>query len=139
MIHLLDTSAILTHLLDEPGSDDVADLLAQGPERVLLAAPTWVELDRRLRELIAENDERERVFNIYTKDLSRMAILDMKAIKAALLIQSKISQRIPMVDALIAGCASAHNATLVHRDPHFDTIPASQLKTLRLPDKIRDR
>lgn len=136
MMHLLDTSAILTHYLDEPGADQVAELLAGGPERILLAAPTWVELDRRLRELISAHDERERVFNAYTRDLSRMVALDADATRSALLIQSKTSARLPLVDALIAGCASAQRARLVHRDPHFDHIPADQLKTLRLPDKI---
>ena len=137
MIHLLDTSAILTHYLDEPGADRVAELLAEGPERILIAAPSWVELGRRLRELVQDDDEQERVFNAYTRDLSRMAVLDVLATRAALLIQSKSSTRLPMIDALIAGCASANGATLVHRDPHFDKIPGAQLKALRLPDKLR--
>jgi hypothetical protein len=50
MTHLLDTSAILAHYLDEPGADEVERLLAQGPRIVALAAPSWVELDTRLRE-----------------------------------------------------------------------------------------
>jgi PIN domain nuclease of toxin-antitoxin system len=37
--HLLDTSAILVHFLDEPGADTVAGLLAGAPEAVALAAP----------------------------------------------------------------------------------------------------
>jgi predicted nucleic acid-binding protein len=64
--------------------------------------------------------------------------LDASATRASLIIQSKTSARLPLVDALIAGCASAHGAVLVHRDPHFDNIPRAQLKTLRLPDKLRE-
>ena len=36
--------------------------------------------------------------------------------------------RIPLVDALIAACASICDATLVHRDDHFLTIPEDLLQ-----------
>lgn len=113
----------------------MADLLAMGPEKVFMAAPSWVELDRRLKMLIADAIERERIFRNYTQDLCGLVILDQSATLAAIRIQAGSIQRLPLVDALIAGCASVANLTLVHRDPHFDAVPKILLKTLRLPDK----
>ena len=61
--------------------------------------------------------------------------LDADATLAAIRIRRASPVRLPMVDALIAGCAAAAGLTLVHRDFHMDAIPASELKMLRLPDK----
>lgn len=40
-------------------------------------------------------------------------------------------------DCLIAGCAAAHQLTLVHRDEHLDAIQDAELAMLRLPSKPR--
>jgi PIN domain nuclease of toxin-antitoxin system len=68
--HLLDTSAILAHFLDEPGADTVAGLLASGPEAVALTTPSWAELDRRLGELIPDPAEARRIRLPYTREES---------------------------------------------------------------------
>jgi predicted nucleic acid-binding protein len=133
--HLLDTSALLTHFLGKPGADQVAELLAKGPEAVFLSSPSWVELDRRLNLLISDEIIRERIFQHYTQDLCGLVILDRAASLAAMRIQKEATKRLPLVDTLIAGCARAANLTLVHRDPHFDSVPKKLLKTLRLPGK----
>jgi len=52
MTHLLNTTAPLAHFLDENGAEEVDALLAFGPDRIELAAPTWVEFQTRLREII---------------------------------------------------------------------------------------
>jgi predicted nucleic acid-binding protein len=135
--HLLDTSAILAHFLDEPGADTVAGLLAGGPEAVALAAPAWAELDRRLGELIPDPAEAHRIRLLYTRDLCALVPLDEAAANAAIHLQQTASRRIPLIDALIAGCAAARNLTLVHRDEHLDAIPSAHLATLRLPAKRR--
>jgi predicted nucleic acid-binding protein len=133
--HLLDTSAILAHFLGEPGSDTVAGLLAGGPDRVALAAPSWAELDRRLGELIPDPAEARRIHLLYTRDLCAFIPLDEDAVRAATNIQRITPKRIPLIDALIAGCATAHRLVLVHRDDHLDAIPSVHPPMLRLPPK----
>lgn len=133
MTHLLDTSAILAHYLDEPGADEVENLLAQGPGVVALAAPSWFELDTRLRELVPEAEEREHVFQQYTLSLSTLLPVDAVSCLAAIRLRNAAPSRLPLADALIAGVADAAGLILVHRDPHFDTIPG--IKVRRLPDK----
>ena len=88
MTHLLDTSAILAHYLDEPGADEVESLLAQGPSVVALAAPSWVELDTRLRELVAEVAERENVFLQYTVSLTTLLPVDAESCLAAIRLRN---------------------------------------------------
>jgi predicted nucleic acid-binding protein len=135
MTHLLDTSAVLAHYLDEPGAEDVDSLLAGGPEVAALAAPSWAELHRRLSELIPEPDEADWIFERYTRLLCSMVPVDSAAVLAAIEINRKSSIRIPMIDSLIAGCAWSAGLILVHRDPHMDAIQAKGLESLRLPDK----
>ncbi len=133
MTHLLDTSAILAHYLDEPGADEVESLLAQGPSVVALAAPSWVEFDTRLRDLVTEAEVRENVFLQYTTSLTTLLPVDAESSIAAIRLRNTASSRLPLADALIAGVADGANLILVHRDPHFDTIPG--LKVLRLPNE----
>lgn len=133
MTHLLDTSAILAHYLDESGADEVESLLAQGPDKVALAAPSWVELDTKLRELVPEKKARQNAFLQYTTTLTHLLPVDEEASLAAIRLRNAAPSRLPLVDALIAGVADAAGLILVHRDPHFDTIPG--IKVLRLPNK----
>ena len=133
MTHLLDTSALLAHYLDEPGADQVENLLAQGPAVAALAAPSWVELDTRLRELVTDTKVRESVFEQYTCGLTTLVPVDSAACLAAIRLRAAAPARLPLADALIAGTADAAGLILVHRDPHFDTIPG--IKVLRLPGK----
>ena len=137
MTHLLDTSAVLAHYLDEPGAQEVSALLETGPDKVALAAPSWPELARRLKELIDDPSEREKVFRSYTRDLCACVVLDEAAARAAVRIQEASPARLPLVDALIAGCAASADLILVHRDRHFDSVPGTLLQTVRLPTKIR--
>lgn len=133
MTHLLDTTALLAHFLDENGAEKVDSLLALGPDSIALAAPTWVELDTRLREIIGEGPEMEAAFHDYTRVLTRMLPVDETAILTAITLRAATPGRLPLSDALIAGTASAAGLILVHRDAHFDTVPG--LETLRLPGK----
>ena len=133
MTHLLDTSAILAHYLDEPGADEVENLLSQGPGVVALAAPSWVELDTRLRELVSEVEVWANVFLQYTVSLTTLLPVDAESCLAAIRLRHATPGRLPLAEALIAGVADAAGLILVHRDPHFDTIPG--LRVLRLPGK----
>ncbi len=108
MTHLLDTSALLTHYLDEDGAEDVDRVLAGGPSKVAVSAITWVELERRLDELIDDRNERNRVFKLYTEVLTQALPADAAVALAAIRLRADTSVRIPMVDCLIAACAVHH-------------------------------
>jgi predicted nucleic acid-binding protein len=104
-----------------------------GPFLKVLAAPSWVELDTRLRELVPEVAERQNVFLQYTISLTTLLPVDAESSLAAIRLRNAAPGRLPLADALIAGVADTAGLILVHRDPHFDTIPG--IKVLRLPSK----
>lgn len=133
MTHLLDTTALLAHFLDETGADQVELLLARGPSAIAVAAPTWVELHTRLGELVEDEEARDTFFHHYTRSLTTLLPLTEDATLAAIRLRVTTPGRLPLADALIAGTADAAGLILVHRDPHFDSVPG--LRILRLPAK----
>lgn len=135
MPHLLDTSAVLAHFLDEPGSDAVSRILAGGKKKALLCAPSWAELERRLAELVPDAEDAERVWTLYTQELCGFLPLDADSVRAAIDLRRSAEGRLPLIDALIAGCASANDMELVHRDSHMDRLSGENLKIISLPTK----
>jgi predicted nucleic acid-binding protein len=135
MKHLLDTSAILVHFLDEPGADLVTNLLSAGKRSVFLSAPSWAELERRLNELLTNQKEVERVWSFYTEELCGFLPLDEAAVRAAIELRRTSAERLPLVDSLIAGCAFAHKMVLVHRDAHMEKIQLAGWRGVSLPEK----
>lgn len=133
MTHLLDTTALLAHFLDENGAQEVEALLALGPRKIGLAAPSWVEFHTRLREIIYDTELVESVFRQYTEALTTILPLDESATRAAIRLRAASPGRLPTADALIAGTAVAADMVLVHRDSHFDAVPG--LKAIKLPEK----
>jgi predicted nucleic acid-binding protein len=47
-------------------------------------------------------------------------------------LQRSTPTRLPLPDALIAACAAASKAVLVHRDAHMRAIPSDQLQQFDL-------
>ena len=131
---LLDTSAVLAHYGNEPGYDVVDRLLNEAKNETGLCVASLLEIDSSLRHKGIGADERRRMLAIYESAASRVLPVDRRCVSAAIELKASARPRLPAMDALIAGCALAHGATLVHKDPHFDAIPAGRLKTLRLPD-----
>ena len=59
------------------------------------------------------------------------AIIDL-----AMDLREAATARIATADCLIAATAAHHGATLVHRDPHFEALPAGRPAQETLPDKV---
>ena len=134
MIYLLDTSAILAHFLKEPGHWQVQELFEDHTASILLATISLLELDSVLRSGIHDDGRRRDMVDLYGGRLAEVVPVDRMAVMKAISLRNASTRRIPAMDALVAGCASACSATLVHRDPHFDAIPSERLAVLRLTD-----
>ena len=52
-----------------------------------------------------------------------------------MLLRESVDVRLPWVDAVMAGCANAHSAVLVHRDPHLAAISHDLVTQVVLPGK----
>jgi predicted nucleic acid-binding protein len=132
--HLLDSSAILAHYLDEPGGREVNDLLGQS-EAIALSVVSFPEIKIRLLELVSDASEAERVFKLYSEDLTTPIEVSKEVAEAATRLRELVRPRLPTIHALIAACAKVHNAVLVHRDPHMSAIPTDEVRQLILPLK----
>jgi predicted nucleic acid-binding protein len=135
MRHLLDTSALCAHFLRQPGADKVAGLLADAPAELGVCVVSWFELRYALRQCGVSRSDLDRALGLYRElPMASCPVTDLVADRAAEL-RDATPGRLPLADALIAGCAATHGAVLVHRDAHMDAIPDRLVKKLRLPDE----
>ena len=133
--HVLDTSAILAHYFDEPGAALVQELWQDTANRVAICVLTLPELKGRLAAEVPDRHEVERAFSQYVDDLMANLIVDRETAESAVLLRESADTRLPLIDAVLAGCARAHSAVLVHRDPHLSSIPHEMVAQLVLPRK----
>lgn len=133
--HVLDTSAILSHYLREPGASEVNAILTRGPEAAGLSLISIVELRGRLSDLAVDADEAGRVLKLYTETLVTVLPFTRETADTAMELRAATRPRLPLVDSLIAASAKQHGAILVHRDPHMAAIPSALISQLVLPPK----
>jgi len=133
--YLIDTSALLAHLLQESGCEVVERLLEVSGERLAICILTWVEFEIFLHRSAYTTKEKARILSIYRSALGSPLPVDEKVGCEALAIRQAIGTRIPLTDLLIAACAKANGFDLVYRDKHLADIPEHLLGQLRLPAK----
>lgn len=137
-IYVLDTSAILAVLQDEPGKDQVLDLfleVGRGDivhERSTINIPFMALMEVHylaLQRLGWEEAEKTiqvlRAWPAEVHESTPRWRLEAAAVKA--------SNRLSAADAWNASLALLLDAELVHKDPEFDEVAG--LRSLRLPGK----
>jgi predicted nucleic acid-binding protein len=129
---LLDTSALLMHFMKEPGADKVQALIDDEGNEIHVSAVSIAEMACRMSIIGCDTAEARATSLAYASLADRVIVVDVAVATRAFEISSTSSERIPLVDALTAACASVGNATLVHRDAHFRSIPDSLLQRLDL-------
>ena len=133
--HVLDTSAILAHYFDEPGAELVAHLWDDSGNRIGICVLTLPELRTRPEAELDDQGEIERAFKEYIADLTVSLVVDRTAAESAMHLRREAVHRLPLTDAIIAGCAHANAAVLVHRDRHMASIPQQSLPQIVLPSR----
>jgi predicted nucleic acid-binding protein len=122
---LLDTSALLAFLLNEPEADRVESLIFDQPGETGVSFASWVEIQGRLKALGLGAEQIE----LQMADARRLPIVtlwpDERTLQAMLRI--KAAGYFPFADTLIAATAQAHNLALIHKDPHFDSLSIQQV------------
>jgi predicted nucleic acid-binding protein len=131
---LLDTSAWLAHLFGEPGVEEITLLFDDLDNDVAICVLFLAEVYGRLKALGAE-DRWPQVWATYNKLFAAPLSVDETVTHQAIALRKAATKRLPTIDALIAATAVQQGAILVHRDPHFESIPAKLLQQTRLPDK----
>jgi len=133
--HVLDTSALLAHYFQESGAKEVNALWRTHAGSLGISALSIVELRGRLRESVDDLIEREAVVRLYTEHLTEVLDIDRKIAMLADQLREMANGRVPLIDAIIASTAKAHDAILVHRDPHFSNLAAGAVSLQLLPSK----
>ena len=132
--YVLDTSAILTLTDQEAGADEVENIL-----NTALAAACQIEVcSISLMELAymtwreqGEDEAAQLVALVKSWPVAWVYPDEKILLQAAKL---KALHRLSLADALIAAVAKLHHATLVHKDPEFETL-SEQVVLLTLPYK----
>jgi predicted nucleic acid-binding protein len=129
---LLDTSAVLAFFFGEPGATRVREVLSDPSKTVVMSVLTAGEFWSRLRAEGAEDcfDADWRRLTEVVPDVLPVAL---PIALTAIALRRAATARLPYVDALIAATAAQHDAVLLHRDPHFASIPPQWLRQETLP------
>jgi predicted nucleic acid-binding protein len=127
---LLDTSALLALIEDEPGADRVESLLRTAT--VLIPALAGLEVYYVTHQERGEDDADRRLSLLRQLPAEWLDQLTDPVLIAAGRI--KAAHRLSLADAIIAGFALSRDATLVHKDPEYDAI-AHLVRQERLPYK----
>lgn len=132
-IYLPDTSAVLTLMDGEEGADLVEDILRT--REILLPAIVLFEVYYKSIQY----------HGLETAELRYATLKSIRAIHVSELTEPvllkggefKARHRISLADAIIAGCAFVHHATLVHKDPEFEVL--TMVNQMKLPYKRRKK
>ena len=132
VLYLLDTSALLTFIEDEPGSDRVEEVLKYAA--ILLPWPVLMEtyyitLQEKGR---AEADRRYALLRQLRAEI--LWAMDEPILLTA--ARLKAEHHISLADAVVAAFAIRNNAVLIHKDPEFDAL-AGLLAMEALPYKAK--
>lgn len=125
--YLLDTSALLTLRDDEPGADQVAEILGlaqRGEARVSGCFMTLMEVLYRVWKDEGEAEGRLA----YAQCLSlpiQWVHEDRDLLEQAAALKAR--HRLSLADAWIAASALLLGAQLVHKDPEFQGLPLDQV------------
>jgi len=128
--YLLDTSALLTLIEDEPGAKRVEEILRG--ERCFLPWPVLLEVHYVSRQEQGQGEADRRY--TFLKQLPRKILWEIDEPTLLTASRLKASHRISLADALIAAFAQRQNATLVHKDPEFEVLK-DQMDLESLPYK----
>jgi predicted nucleic acid-binding protein len=117
-LYLLDTSALLTFIEDEPGSDRVEEVLKGAS--ILLPWPVLMEtyyitLQEKGR---AEADRRYALLRQLRAEI--LWTMDEPILLTA--ARLKAEHHVSLADAVLAAFAIRNNAVLIHKDPEFDAL-----------------
>ena len=129
---LLDTSAVLTLIEDEPGADRVEAALRL--PSTLVPWPVLLEA-----HYVILRDEGQAEADRCTALLLQLGVTVVWGMDEATMLTAariKARHRVSLADALIAAFAVRAGAVLVHKDPEFESL-AGALPMEALPYKAR--
>ncbi len=127
---LLDTSALLTFIEDEPGAERVEQLLRT--ESVLIPWMCVLEVTYVTQQERGAAEAERRYALLKSLPVTHLWDHDEALLLTA--ARLKASYRLSLADTIIAACAIRAHAILVHKDPQYEALDG-QLQLEALPYK----
>ena len=131
---VLDTSAFLTIFLDEQGSDVVQKIITQAKSRtskIFISFLTMTELYYRVYRNEGEDAANEVIALVRSLPVEVVQSNDILNLSAG---RIKATHKLSIADAYIAATALLHKASLVHKDPEFESL-SKEISMISLPYK----
>jgi predicted nucleic acid-binding protein len=130
---VLDTSAILALWNEEDGAFIVEQILREKPgcHKIYVSFMTFMECRYRLWKDHGRNAADEIIRGLSLLPIIRVDVNDPLLLAAS---ELKAQHKISVADSWIIATAVVHNATLVHKDPEFDSL-SDRVAMKRLPYK----
>jgi len=128
--YVLDTSAILVVLLNEPESTRTTEVLRSGRDegaRIALPFLALMEIEYKLLRQMAPSDT-ELALQTVAEWPATIAESDEAWRRRAARVKARGG--LSLADSWMAALALIHDAELVHKDPEFDSVPG--LRSVRL-------
>ena len=129
-IYLVDTSALLSFIDDEEGSDCVEEALKQ--KETIVPWPVLLEMYYITLQEEGQSEADRRLALV--KQLKVNTPYDMDEATMLTAAKLKAQHRVSLADAIIAAFAIRMDATLMHKDPEFDVL-TGLLRMKALPYK----
>ena len=137
-VYVLDTSAILTYIEDEEGSNFIESLLIKAESDEIDVYLSFITLTEVFYITLQEKDEKEAIRRI---DLIKSLKVKIDESTEDINLRAgrlKAKNNISLADAYISALSQTVGGVLVHKDPEFESeLPA--LKEHRLPYKAFSR
>jgi predicted nucleic acid-binding protein len=131
---VVDSSALLALIEDEPGADRVATVLGTGNAVVPWIALLEVRYITLQERGAVEAEQRQSYILAISADVDWIVDPALLARAAAF----KAGPRLSFADCLVAAYAVKHGAVLLHKDPEFERLP-SAVSCEALPYKVSGR
>lgn len=132
--YVLDTSAVLTYVKAEEGSDAIEDILLlakRGKHVVYLSFISFMELYYIGWQEKGENIAKELIVLVESLPVERV---DSHPRLTLLAGRIKANYKLSVADAFIGATAIDKKAVLVHKDPEFEAI-SRYVEIMKLPYK----
>lgn len=130
--YLLDTSALLTFIENEQGSERVEEILRE--EQALIPWPVLLEVHYISRQEQGPGEADRRYALLKQLPCEILWKIDEPTLLTA--SRFKSAHRLSLADALIAAFAEQQGAILMHKDPEFEVL-VDQVEMEHLPYKVK--
>ena len=137
-IYILDTSALLTYIEDEEGSDDVEKILMEAEKENVTIFLAFISITEIFYITAREKGPSEALKRL---ELVNSLALQVKESDEELNISAgklKAKHKISLADSYIAALSLNYNGIIVHKDPEFEELLPS-IKEYRLPYKVSEK